>query len=91
MANLRELARGEPCLIRVPMVCTHRVEETVLCHVRMIGQSGLGLKNLDLLGAWGCFACHTYVDANHPDSRLYLLEGMVRTQYQYIQRGIVRW
>lgn len=89
--NLRELARGEPCLIRVPTVCIYLPETTVLCHVRVIGISGMNLKCPDLLGAYGCSACHAYVDANYPDSRLYLLEGMVRTQALLIQRNLIKW
>ncbi len=49
--NLRKLAAGQPCMIRVPGVCSGDTAETVLCHVRMIDVSGMNLRAADLLGA----------------------------------------
>ena len=97
MTNLRKLARNQGCMIRVPGVCTNDRETVVLCHIRMIGVSGGGLKAPDLLGAYGCAACHAIVDgqtASEYDAgarRLMLLEGVMRTQYQLISQEIVRW
>jgi hypothetical protein len=97
MKDLTKLARGEECLIRVPHVCNGNPETTVLCHVRMIGISGFGLKAPDALAAYGCQACHDYVDGRtqgthtHEERRAMLLEGMARTQYTLIHRGILRW
>lgn len=92
--NLRELARGKPCLIRIPGVCNHDPETTVLCHLRMAGISGMGLKAHDWFAAWGCSACHDYVDGrtatldSYATRRLALLEGVIRTQHELLQRGI---
>jgi hypothetical protein len=90
MTSLRKLARGQPCQIRVPLVCTGDPTTTVLAHVRLIGVSGMGMKAPDWFGAWACSACHAYCDSNHPNSRQLLLEGMVRTQYELMRRGVVK-
>jgi hypothetical protein len=95
LANLRKLARGKPCTIRLPGICTHDTETTVLCHVRMVGISGMSDKAADLLGAWGCAACHAAVDASGPQDyesrRAALLEGMARTIHQLVKLGVVNW
>jgi hypothetical protein len=69
-------------------VCNFDCTTTVLCHVRIVGVSGMGMKAPDLLGAYGCSACHAYVDSNQPNARLYLLEGMARTVYQHDCDGV---
>src|SRR5262245_17085591 len=72
--NLRGLARGKPCMIRQPAVCNFNSETTVLCHLRMAGITGMGMKANDILGAWGCSDCHRYVDTHGIDGRTALLE-----------------
>lgn len=95
MSKLRELARGKPCMIRIPGICNCDTETTVLAHVRMIGISGMGTKAPDWFGAWSCSACHDYVDNRRKNSagavqrRLDLLEGMLRTQYELLQLGLL--
>lgn len=88
--NLRNFARGMPCQIRMPGVCNGDPDTTVLCHLRMIGISGMGMKANDLLGAWGCSDCHRYVDTHGIDGRTALLEGMARTQALILERGLVK-
>lgn len=87
--NLRNYAQGMSCMIRIPGVCNRNPETTVLCHLRMAGISGMGLKANDLLAAWGCSDCHRYVDTHGIDGRTALLEGIARTQAQLIERGFV--
>lgn len=82
--NLRDFARGKDCQIRIPGVCNFNPETTVLCHIRMAGITGVGMKASDLLGAHGCSACHDEVDRRtrtHPDEMVHLwfLEGIIRT------------
>lgn len=97
MRDLRKLARGEECLIRVPGICCGNSETVVLCHIRMAGITGFGLKAPDALAAYGCQPCHDFVDGRtqgletHQQRRAYLLEGMARTQYKLIQSGVIRW
>jgi hypothetical protein len=63
----------------------------------MIGISGYGLKAPDALAAFGCQPCHDAVDGRLPtpysydELRALLLEGMARTQYKLIQKGVLKW
>jgi hypothetical protein len=95
MVDLRKLAKGQPCMIRVPIVCCGNLETTVGCHVRLTGISGAGYKADDLFIAFGCFACHAVVDGqqkseyDYATRRLMLLEGMLRTQVWLMEQGIL--
>lgn len=97
MTDLTKLARGQPCLIRVPTACNGNPETTVLCHVRLIGISGAGLKAPDVLATFGCSACHAVCDGQLKSDytaaqrRLMLLEGMCRTQNWLIREGYLKW
>ena len=86
------------CRVRIPGVCNHDPETTVLAHIRMQTVTGVASKSPDLLGAWCCSACHDLVDGRtkheHFDweyIQLMLFEGVIRTQYQLIKDGIVTW
>ncbi len=97
MTNLREYAEGKECLIRVPNCCNGRTDTTVLCHLRMIGISGYGLKAPDVLAAFGCQACHDFVDGrSHPSNtheyrRTLLLEGVARTINHLVSKNVLTW
>lgn len=87
---LRELARLQPCMIRIPGICNHNPETTVLAHFRMSSLSGFGFKPPDLIGAWACSACHLYVDTNHdPETQLAFAKGVFRTLNYLIQKEII--
>lgn len=90
MANLRKLARGQECQVRIEGVCNFNPETTVLAHLRMAGITGTGMKANDLLGAWCCSACHTATESN-PELRKEFLEGMARTQNELVKMGIIGW
>lgn len=85
MINLRKLAEGKPCQIRIPGICNNDTRTTVLAHVRMAGLAGIGQKPNDLIGAWACHTCHGVVDGRikteftYGERRLMHLEGMART------------
>lgn len=93
--NLRNLARGKPCMVRLPNICNFDPETTVLAHVRMAGVSGMGIKSPDLIASWACAACHDAADRRaHTDLdrdyvRLAHLEGMARTLAALIAEGVV--
>lgn len=82
-------------MVRLPDICNHNPETTVLAHIRMAGLSGMGIKADDLLGAWACSSCHDAIDRrSHTDLdrdyvRLAHLEGMARTIAQLRKEGIV--
>ena len=92
MANLRKEARGRECQIRIPGVCNRNAETTVLCH---IPGAGMARKSADIHAAIGCSDCHDCVDGRRahgidPDSRrLYLLDGVIRTQQIWIAEGFL--
>ena len=93
--KLRKAAQGRECMVRLPGICNHNPETTVLAHVRLAGVSGMGIKADDLLGAWCCSACHDAIDrrSNMDLDRDYVrlahLEGMVRTIAKLRQEGLV--
>ncbi len=86
MTDLRKLARGKPCMVRLDG-CNGGGETTVLAHYRLSGLNGVGMKPPDLIGAWCCSRCHDLVDGRvsianltHDDVRLAHAEGVFRTQ-----------
>ena len=93
--NLRKEAKGRGCTVRLPDICNHNSETVVLCHVRLVGVSGMGMKSPDILGAWACSACHDAIDRRaHTDLdrdyvRLLHLEGMARTLAQLNREGLL--
>ena len=93
--KLRKAAQGRECMVRLPGICNHNPETTVLAHVRLAGVSGMGIKADDLLGAWCCSACHDAIDrrSNMDLDRDYVrlahLEGMVRTIAKLRQEDLI--
>lgn len=93
--NLRKLAQGKPCMVRIPEVCNHNFDTTVLAHVRIAGISGMGMKSPDLIAAWACYSCHEVYDRRQSSDlpletiQLYFLEGVIRTQYQLLKLGVI--
>jgi len=93
--NLRDYARGQECQIRIPGVCCGDDSTVVLCHLRMAGITGTGMKAPDELGAWGCHTCHAETDrrtriiSDEDAVQLMFLEGIMRTLNILILRGIV--
>lgn len=94
MTDLRAYAAGKPCMIRAPG-CNSDPETTVLAHYRLIGISGMGLKSPDILGAWACSRCHSFVDqstqAGKPERDRLLLMGVARTINELVKAKIVSW
>jgi len=94
-SKLTKAARGRECQVRIPGVCNGNPETTVLAHYRMAGTCGVGIKPNDLQGAWACSACHDAVDSRsrttftYDELRFMHLEGVVRTQVQLINEGVL--
>ena len=83
--NLRKLAKGRDCMIRIDGICNFNPETTVLAHYRMAGLCGIGNKPNNLQGSWACSACHDACDGrtktaySRDELRLMHLEGVMRT------------
>lgn len=61
--SLLDMARGRPCLLRVPGVCCRNDETTVACHSNQLAHGkGRGLKAHDFMTVWGCVTCHAWLD-----------------------------
>lgn len=96
MADLRKAARGRECQIRIPGICNHNDETSVLAHVRLAGTCGTGIKPPDFLGAIACSHCHDAVDGrmktaySHDELKLMHAEGVMRTLVLWIKEGLVR-
>ena len=92
--NLRALARGRACAVRLPG-CLGASETVVLAHYRLSGLCGVGMKPIDLLGAWACASCHDAVDGRKPSEmprdllRLYHAEGVMRTLAALEREGAI--
>jgi Protein of unknown function (DUF1364) len=98
VTDLRKVAAGRACQVRYPGICNHDSSTTVLAHIRLAGLTGTGLKAADPLGAWCCSACHDVADgrARSPgitaeDRVIGFYEGVLRTQWQLIKEGKLRW
>ena len=85
MTNLRKLAKGKPCQVRL-QGCDGGGETTVLAHVRIVGISGMGIKAPDILGAWACASCHRLADS-YKIYELDFLRGVCRTINELIKLG----
>lgn len=62
-AHLRDMARGMPCLLRVPGVCTQDRATVVCCHSNLSIHGKAGARKADdFYSVWGCAACHSWLD-----------------------------
>lgn len=91
MGKLRQSARGQECLVRIPGICNGDPATVVLAHV---GGAGMGRKQPDILGAFACAACHDEIDRrtrymSPDDARLAHYEGVMRTQLYWIEAGLI--
>ena len=93
--NLRKLAQGRDCMVRLPGICNFNPETTVLAHYRMHGLSGIGLKSNDIFGAWACSDCHDEIDRrtqifDKEDVQIAHLQAVLRTQQALILEGAIK-
>ena len=91
-SKIRQSARGQDCLVRVPGICNGNPETVVLAH---INGGGVGMKAHDIHGAYCCSDCHTFLDGGYVKTvtreyrDLLHLEGVVRTQLKLIESGFI--
>lgn len=98
MSKITESARGEMCQIRMIGVCNHNPESTVWCHANgSAAGKGIGMKSPDILGAYGCSACHDVVDRRttlpplmtRNDVQLAFWQGHARSVCLLIEKGLL--
>jgi len=84
--NLRRLAKGKDCQLRIPGVCNFNPETTILAHIRRGGVAGMGQKPPDLVGVWSCSDCHDVIDGRYGKNDMhkseldgYILDALCRT------------
>lgn len=98
--DLRKMAKGQPCQVRIPSVCNFDPATTVLAHVN---GSGTGTKwgnahpEENLLGAWACSNCHDAIDKrnNSHDHSYHMIlvwfaDGVYRTIRELIKMGVIK-
>ena len=60
---LLDMARGRPCLLLVPGICSHRVDTVVAAHSNLsIHGKGGTRKADDCYTVWACLSCHSWLD-----------------------------
>lgn len=96
MANLRKAARGMECQVRIPGVCNHDPETSVLAHYRLPGTCGTGCKPDDMQAAIACSGCHDVIDGRtktklytRDELKLMHAEGILRTQQIWREEGYI--
>lgn len=97
--RIRESARGEQCLVRLPGACLCNPEATIWSHYRgSAGGKGGALKSDDLCGAFACTACDAVYDGQRPpppgmtyaDVVLAWHEGHIRSIVRLHAKGILK-
>lgn len=92
--RLTKLARGQPCQVRIPQVCSGDPETVVAAHYRSISLgAGIGIKPQSWLTAHACAACHDAIDGRvktnftRTELRLMHCEAVMRTLLVLVHRG----
>ena len=91
----RNAARGQPCTLRIPGICSGNPEQTVGAHLRMFGAAGVGQKPDDLHMVDACAACHSALDDRSRWADLALgyddiLRALIETQRRRRAAGLIR-
>ena len=94
MSKYTKSARGQECQVRIPGVCNFNTETTVFAH---LNGGGMGMKHLDIHGAYACSNCHDALDGRDRKHGLSWLEreqlffsAMVRTQQIMVKEGVLK-
>lgn len=92
--SLRDLAKGQMCMVRIEGLCNWTPETTVLAHIRRAGNGGTGLKPPDICGVWACSACHDEIDRrtrilNIEQLNYYILDALCRQLCWYAEHEII--
>lgn len=92
--NLRDLARDQPCRVRLPLICNGRTDTTVLAHIKN-GWCG-SIKPPDIVGVFACFDCHNEIDRrtrrmSQEEVDLALFRALCEQLAYYAKQRIVKW
>lgn len=96
--TIRGSANGEECHVRLAGICNGRTDTTVWSHwPGLDADRGMGLKALDLCGAYSCAACHDAIDGRTPppegtsraDVVLGWMFGHMRSLVTLARKGLV--
>ena len=91
---IRRSARGQPCTLRVPGVCTGDPDTTVACHVQAPGMATMAGKQSDLHVIHGCSECHAVLDCRDRWAEAAIgwddvLRALIETQNRLIRAGLL--
>lgn len=93
--NLRKLAKGQPCRVRIPGICNRDDTTTVLAHLKGWGWCG-SIKPPDICAVHACVECHNEIDRR--TSRLtsaevdvYVHRALCEQLCWYVDEGILQW
>lgn len=93
MSKITKSAQGQPCTVRLDGCYGGPNNETVI--LAHLNGSGMGMKCLDIHGAYCCYSCHEMIDSrvpsNYSKEELLLshLMGMKRTQEILVGKGLL--
>ncbi len=89
--DLRRLARGQQCCVRIPGVCNGNPDTTVLAH---LNGGGMGMKHNNLIAAWSCSSCHAWLDGGYvknstrQERDYWHYQAIIRTQQELLKMGL---
>ena len=97
--KIRESARGETCALNIPTVCNNDPATVVWCHSPFASDGrGMGTKSHDILGAYGCSACHDVIDGrvqvpgiDNDERRRFFDTALKRSLIRLWRKGIQPW
>ena len=98
MSRLRESARDEDCLVRIPGACKYLPEYTILSHYPgMAGGRGRSIKSVDLASAYCCTGCDAVIDRQvkppagmtYQDCLIAWFEGHMRTLVRMFDKNLI--
>lgn len=90
MSKLRQSAKGQSCTLQLPC-CNHNCETTILAHIRLGFNAGMGQKPNDLHALFACSDCHDFIDNRTKGEIDYkdILRGHLRTLDIWVKMGLV--
>lgn len=89
--KLRNSARGQPCALQIPGICSHDASTTVLCHLPSEVKGG-ATKSDDFFAVLGCSSCHIHLDnhrLNKEDELYFSLRALARTWRFWVTSGLI--